>query len=375
MSSAPGWPPIDFGHTGFASAFERADVYGVRGDPARSAKRPLNIAIAGAGGVAQAKWIPAIRRLQTIGEPIEIVGIADPNDAARHQAARLAGALAFTDVETLLDQTRPDLLLVLTADAGHVPAARAAISRDIPALVEKPLARNAADAEALVAEAARRGVLLGAVANKRFSPPYAMAKALIEQGALRSPPRLFSGKFTLGYPYVDLLEGGTVHLIDLMLWFMGPVDRLNARSIATPDGGLDSAVVSLRFTSGAIGTILTSRTALSFKPWERVELFGSRAFLVVDDQLTTTLHDDELGPSKSWSPVIPNTLAFDESFGGYTGLLENMLDAIRGLAPLGATGADGAAAVALIDAIHRAVATGAEIEIASPPGQTERLEE
>ncbi len=36
---------------------------------------------------------------------------------------------------------------------------------------------------------------------------------------------------------------------------------------------------------------------------------------------------------------------FDESFGGYSGLLENVLDAVRGLAPLAATGRDGAAAV------------------------------
>ena len=51
-----------------------------------------------------------------------------------------------------------------------------------------------------------------------------------------------------------------------------------------------------------------------------------------------TLHDDETGPAKSWRPSIPNTLMFDESFGGYSGLLENVLDAVRGLAPLAATG-------------------------------------
>ena len=94
---------------------------------------------------------------------------------------------------------------------------------------------------------------------------------------------------------------------------------------------------------------------MSFKPWERVEIFGRNAFLVVEDQFELTLYDEETGPAKSWRPSIPNTLMFDESFGGYSGLLENVLDAVRGLAPLAATGRDGAAAVALIEAIRRSI--------------------
>ena len=129
------------------------------------------------------------------------------------------------------------------------------------------------------------------------------------------------------------------------------------------DGRLESAVANLAFASGAIGTIMTSAAAMSFKPWERVEIVGRNAMLVVEDQLELTLHDEETGPSKSWRPAIPNTLLFDESFGGYAGLLENVLDAIRGLVPLGASGRDGAAAVALVEAIHRSIASGSAVAI------------
>lgn len=363
MNHRTGWPSIDFGHTAFEAAFAGGDVYGVKADPARTAKRPLRLAMAGAGGVAQAKWLPAIRRLQTIGEPLDIVGVADPDSATGEKVARLAGCRAYADLDSLLGAERPDLALILAADAAHVPLATQAIERGVAALVEKPLAREAGAARALVEFARRRGVLLGAVANKRFSPPYAMAKALVEQGRLHGPPMIFTGKFTLGYPYVDLLEGGTVHLIDLMLWFMGPVAQLSARPILAADGGLDSAVVSLRFRSGAIGTLTTSRNALSFKPWERVEIFGRGALILVEDQFRTTLYDDEIGPAKSWAPAIPNTLMLDEVFGGYAGLLENMLDAVRGLQPLAATGADGAAAVAVIEAIHASARAGTEIDL------------
>jgi len=246
-----------------------------------------------------------------------------------------------------------------------VPLARQAIKAGVPCLVEKPLARNHRDAASLSHFAEDRGVLLASVANKRFSPPYAQAKALIDSGALKSPPTVFTGKFTLGYPYVDLLEGGTVHLFDLMLWFMGPVATLHARAMHYPDGRLQSAVISLGFSSGAIGTLMTSAAGLSFSPWERVEIFGLNAFLTVDNQFELTLHDEEAGPAKVWRPSIPNTLMFDESFGGYSGLLENVLDAIRGLSPLVASGRDGAAAVTLIEATRRSFERAAEIDLST----------
>ena len=360
-----GWPEVDFGHTGLDAAFARGDVYGVAPDPARAGKRPLRLALAGCGGVARAKWVPAIRRLQTIGEPVAVAGVADPQPEAAAAASALAGAAAFAEAATMLDAVRPDLMLVLAGDAAHVALALLAIERGVACLVEKPLARDYAAAAGLVRRAAERGVLLAAVANKRFAPPYAMAKALIEAGALRAEPTVFSGKFTLGYPYVELLEGGTVHLLDLARWLMGPVARLHARGILRGDGGVESAVATLAFASGAIGTLTTSAAALSFKPWERVEVVGRGAFLVVEDQFETTLYDEETGPAKSWRPAVPNTLLFDESFGGYAGLLEHVLDAVRGRVALTVTGADGAAAVGLIEAIRRSLAEGRDIDIAA----------
>jgi predicted dehydrogenase len=148
-----------------------------------------------------------------------------------------------------------------------------------------------------------------------------------------------------------------------MGWFMGPVARLYARGLHDADGKLLSAVISVGFASGAIGSLVTSSAGLSFKPWERVEIFGNNAFLLVDDQFETALFDDEMGPAKFWRPSVPNTLMFDEEFGGYAGQLENVLDAVRGLAPLASSGFDGAAAVALIEATRRSINTGAEVDI------------
>jgi predicted dehydrogenase len=298
--------------------------------------------------------------LQTRSEPIQIAGLVDPDREMRDKVARLYGAPAYSTLEELLRDERPDLVMVLAPDHAHVPLARQTSEAGIATLVEKPLSRSLREAAALADLARSRGVLLGSVANKRFSPPYAQAKRLIESGALNGEPTLFAGKFTLGYPYVDILEAGTVHLLDLAPWMMGPVARVGATGVMGSDGRLESAVATLTFRSGAVGSVVTSSAALSFKPWERIEIIGKHAMLTVEDQFELTLADEETGPMKTWRPVIPNTLMFDEAFGGYAGLVENMLDAIRGLVPLEATGKDGVAAVALIAAIHESIARGGE---------------
>ena len=121
-----------------------------------------------------------------------MAAVADPRADVAEKAASLAGAEAFLDVATMLDTVRPDLLLVLAADPAHVPIATQAVERGVPCLIEKPLARDYEDAVGLVRLAERQGVLLASVANKRFSPPYAMAKALVDRRALRSAPTVFT---------------------------------------------------------------------------------------------------------------------------------------------------------------------------------------
>jgi predicted dehydrogenase len=358
-----GWPPIDYGHTADDKAVTGGDVYGLRPDRHRLAKRPLKIALIGCGGVAQAKWLPAVKYLQTRSEPVTIAGVFDISADARAKVATIYSVPACPDVETLLAHDRPDLVLVLVSDDAHVPSARTAIDAGIPVLVEKPLSRSLADARTLCAYAEQKGVLIAGVANKRFSPPYAMAKALNEQDRLRSAPTLFSGKFTLGYPYVDLLEGGTIHLVDLALWFMGSPKRVHAMGTRTAEGRVEHAVAHIEFASGSVGSIVTSSAAMSFKPWERVEIVGRNAMLAVEDQLELSLYDEEVGPAKVWRPAIPNTLMFDEEFGGYAGLLAHVLDAVRGDVALSCTGWSAAAAVELIEALKLSLETRAPVTL------------
>jgi predicted dehydrogenase len=352
-----------YGHTPLEKAFG-GDVYGVGYDAARAGRRPVRLGVVGAGGVAQSKYFPAVARLRMIWEPIQIAAFAEVRRDHAEKIQAIYGGTAYPNIESMLRNESLDGVLVLSPDALHAEHAHACIARGLAVLVEKPITRSLADAVALCRAADAAGVPLLTVANKRFSPPYQRAKRLIEDGRI-SAPALLAGKFNLGYRDVDLFEAGTIHLFDLARFFMGDVRSVSAAGVNAFGSAypVDNAAITLRFASGAVGSLISSASALSFKPWERVEIYGDHAWIAVDDQHTLTLYDSETGGAQSWQPAIPNTLWFDEEFGGYMGLVAHFAQVIRGVeAPL-VTGWDGCRAFEVLRAVQMAIRFGAWIDL------------
>ncbi len=173
------------------------------------------------------------------------------------------------------------------------------------------------------------------VANKRFSPPYRRAKRFVDEGPVNNPA-MYAAKFNLGYDYViHMLEAGTIHVFDLTRYFMGDVARLHAVGVNKYGRNqgkypFDNAMISFEFASGSVGQLYTSshggepEAVGARRGLRRQGLAGGRR------PVRAALYDSEEGPAKSWRPVVPNTLLFDEEFGGFMGLIENFLQVIRG---------------------------------------------
>lgn len=319
----------------------------------------MRIAILGAGGVAQAKYLPALARLRSAWDPVELVGLSTVDARQAEKLAAIWRVPVHADSEELLREHAPDAVLVTSSDEAHHYLALAALAAGAHVLVEKPIARSLFEADAMCRAAEAAGRTLLTVCNKRYSPPYAEARRLVEEGEI-ARPALFSGKFALGYDYVDLLESGTIHVFDLARFFMGDVARVSA--VGAPVRR-ESLIVTLEFASGAVGTVLTSAAALSLHPWERVEIFGDGAWLVVEDGSTLTLHAGEYEPTRVWSPVVPNTLLSAEEWGGYVGMLEDFLAAARGAGAAVASLRDGYQALELVVATRLSLQRGAPVEV------------
>jgi predicted dehydrogenase len=360
-----------YGHTPAKKAFELADVYGIGFDEERASREKIRLAIIGAGGVTQSKHLPAIWRLRTIWEPVEVPAVAKRNERDGRKVAELYGCRWYADYKELLNNEALDGVIVATPDDLHHEHTLACLERGLPVLVEKPITRSLAHAEELCRVADEKNVPLMTVSNKRCSPPYRRARRLIAEGPV-SDPALYVGKFNLGYDYVWLLEQGTIHIFDITRFLMGDVASLYAAGVNKYDRNrlnypIDNIAITFTFTSGAVGNVYTSATALSFKPWERVEVYADKSWLAVEDQYELILYDSEEGPAKHWTPVIPNTLIFDEEFGGFMGLIENFLQVIRGKEKPVVSGWDGYRAYELNVAAHLSMNRGVPVSIPLDP--------
>ena len=353
--------------------FERGDVYRVAPDEERAAQRLVRVAILGAGGVAQAKYLPALARLRAGWEQVELVAMSTLDE---RQVEKLRGTWhvpVHRDSGELLREHRPEAVIVTSSDDAHAELALGALEAGAHVLVEKPLARALRDARRIVEAAERAGKVLVTACNKRYSPPYLQARVLLEESAVPSPS-LLHARFVLGYDYVDLLPSGTVHLFDLVRHLLGDVARISATAPSTSarprrGSGPAQALVECEFAGGARGSLLTTATALSLHPWERVEVFGDGAWLVVDDQTTVTLYSGEYESERTWRPVVPNTLVSAEEWGGYVGMLDDFLGAVRsGGDPVTTSRWDGYRACELVVATELSLERGEPVALPLPPG-------
>lgn len=236
---------------------------------------PVNLIVMGAGliGVRHAEHIMAECGAR-------LAAIVDPAPAARTVAERL-GTRWFGSLTEALAADRPDGIIIATPNTLHVKNGLEAVAAGIPALVEKPISTDAAAARALVeaAEAAKVPLLVGH--HRRHNPMVCKAKEIIESGRLGRVLTL-SGQFWLTKPD-DYFEVGwrrdpgagpifinLIHDVDLFRHFCGEVIEVQAFDSNAVRGHAveETAVILLRFASGALATVSVSDAVVAPWSWE-----------------------------------------------------------------------------------------------------------
>jgi predicted dehydrogenase len=112
----------------------------------------------------------------------ELAGVMDPAPAALEasvEAGHVDDGRCFTDLQRMIDTTRPDALLACPIIAAHGWAVRTGLESGLPVLVEKPFVTDLTEARELVELAESRRLLLGVVQNWRTrSAGQALKRAL-----------------------------------------------------------------------------------------------------------------------------------------------------------------------------------------------------
>jgi predicted dehydrogenase len=206
--------------------------------------RPLGVAVAGLG-FGEMVHLPALRDCP-LTEP---VALWHPRQERLDQATAASGLRGFTAFEDLLADPRVDALVIATPPGPRAALAEAAIAAGKHLLLEKPVALDAAQIEALQRQALARGVCVAVDFEYRAVPAFLQLKALLDGGPVGTPwlvklDWLMGSRADANRPwnwYSQRAAGGGVlgslgtHAFDTLHWLLGPTRSLSAsRSLAIP---------------------------------------------------------------------------------------------------------------------------------------------
>jgi predicted dehydrogenase len=202
----------------------------------------LRIGIIGAGGISQLVHVPIVRK----HPDAELVAIADLELAKAASVAEKYKIPSFyRDPEKLLARDDIDAVHVNTPTNSHLAVTLAALSAGKHVLVEKPIARKAAEAHRMVEAAKSSGKILMVAMNLRFRPDSMILRKFVEAGELgrvstvrarwlkkkdrwSRSPWLSNARISGGGVFMDL----GIQMLDVSLWILGnpPVKRISAQS-------------------------------------------------------------------------------------------------------------------------------------------------
>jgi UDP-N-acetyl-2-amino-2-deoxyglucuronate dehydrogenase len=244
----------------------------------------LRYGVIGAGVVAPLH-LEAIAAL----DDVELVGISALDREAAEALAQGAGCAAFPDHRDLL-ALQPDVVVICTPHPSHPALTAEALEAGAHVLVEKPLAPQVREADAMIESAERAGRLLGVCFQQRFRPVIAAARELIVSGRLGALVRASivdplyrpnSYYATADWRGTWTGEGGGVlmnqapHTLDLLCHLAGPPSTVwgVSRRRSQPMEAEDTATALLEYPGGATGTLAVSTTEPGV---QRIELVGDR---------------------------------------------------------------------------------------------------
>lgn len=315
----------------------------------------------------------------------ELVSVCDLIPGRAKKFAKEHGGRPYEDIDEMLacDDVHAVSLCVPSGLRAELAEKVAKAGKHI--LSEKPLEITTKKVDRIINAADKAGVLLGCIFQNRFTEDALHIRKALDQGRF--------GQLVLGDAYIKWyrsqeyydsgawrgtwkLDGGGalmnqgIHQIDMLLWYMGDVEKVRAVTGTVAHDGIeveDIAAVILEFKNGAKGVIEGS-TAIWHGHPARVEVHGTEGTVVmeegkictwefkkkkpVDKKIQAAMNEESVLGSGAGDPLAALKI------GGHQLQIEDFAKAIQGKKSNMVPGKEGRRAIALLEAIYKSARTG-----------------
>jgi predicted dehydrogenase len=303
----------------------------------------IRVAVVGAGEFGR-NHARAYREM----EDADLIGIHDIDSGRATAVAAEFHARAFTSLEELRDHVDAISLAVPTVDHSAVGCRLLEMGLDV--LVEKPMAANLAEADALLEAARRHSRILQVGHVERFNPAVLAVEPILNNPLFFEVHRL--GVFTPRSLDVDVIFDVMIHDLDILLALVKqPVTEVRAVGIPVLTDKVDIAHARLEFSGGAVANVTASRVSTELV--RKMRFFQQHEYISLDYARRDALRvgvkrpgpQPEFGFEKLTAPDVEPLRAELEAF----------VDAVRTRRQPATSGAAGRAALQLAEQVMASI--------------------
>ncbi|MES1254276.1 MAG: Gfo/Idh/MocA family oxidoreductase, partial [Acidobacteriota bacterium] len=233
---------------------------------------PLRVAVVGVGhlGRHHARILAGLSGAR-------LGGVVDTGRARAGEVAAAHETAVETDYRALLG--RVDAVTLAVPTERHGEMACAFLEAGIAVLVEKPMARSVAEADAMIAAAAGSGATLAVGHTERFNPAVVAARPLLPDPRFIEVHRL--GTFPERSLDIDVVFDLMIHDLDIVLSLVpSEIDTVEAVGVPVLTGRVDIANARLRFKNGCVANLTASR--ISKDRVRKIRFFQPMGYLSID---------------------------------------------------------------------------------------------
>ena len=271
------------------------------------------VAVIGVGSIAKSVHLPLL-----LSSECQVVGVMSRTGTTAEVVAR---QFNIPKVYRSLDEVDADCAFVLTPKDTHASIATALLKRRIPVFLEKPIATNLRDGEAVLQEAERAHTLLMIGFNRRYAPIY---EALKREWASAPPDVIVAEKHRPGTEYRATLENA-IHMIDLLRWVCGEAREVVAASHFSDPHYETSCVAHIRFEH-TLGVLVANRTCGQWL--ERLQTFGGGRSVIAEAPERFTIVDGKQVHDTFLTPLAMGWASTQDRL-GFRQEVEDFLQAVK----------------------------------------------
>ncbi|MYL56022.1 gfo/Idh/MocA family oxidoreductase [Virgibacillus halodenitrificans] len=321
----------------------------------------MNFAIVGCGFIAK-KHAAAIDKI----DAAKLVAVCDKVPSTMEFYKEEYDAQPYTDLEQMLEKENIDIVCICTPSGFHASIAIQIAEAKKHIIVEKPIAMTMKDTDKIINACNVNNVKLAVVHPNRFRPVVQELRQIMNRGLLGEISHASCiVNWNRNQEYYDqapwrgtkqydggVLMNQAIHNLDLLLWFMGTPEQVFSME-ATRFRKIEAEDVSIgtiKFDSGALGTVEASTTVYPKNYEESITIFGDKGTVKIGG--TNALYFEHLNIMDMTDTEIEDlkeSIKADPwGTPGHQWIIEDMVNAIHENRDPAVTGEDGKNALKLV---------------------------